>query len=227
MRHGRAKLPDTRTRHALLAALRTSTAKHAGDERDGAQTIVVGGDHVRDAQRVDVRVHDADRRHARGRALGEQRAVLARVQHDHQVGHQRGRRAQLVGEAPDAAVAAVDDVARAAAEDALRVRQRAGDPAREEVASAGAAGGVDDDARVAGAGADEEDEACACGDGAHDGAGAAQVRGCCVGGDDVDGVAGAGRAARAEDVGGVGWVPELRGVAEVRLAGEEELQGYG
>ena len=72
------------------------------------------------------------------------------------------------------------------------------------------------------AGSDEEDEAAAFGYAADDFAGAAQVGGCYVETDDVDRVL---FAADTEDVLGVGGMPEAGGMADVRLAREEQFEG--
>ena len=66
-----------------------------------------------------------------------------------------------------------------------------------------------------GAGSNKKDEAAALGDARDDAAGAAEVSGGDVQGDDVD------AGADAEDVAGVGGVPEGGAVAEVGLGGEE------
>lgn len=79
---------------------------------------------------------------------------------------------------------------------------------------------IDDAEILAFAGADEEDEAAAFGDAGDDAAGAAEVGGCYVEGDDVD------AGADAEDVAAVERVPEGGGVTEVGLGGEEEREGY-
>lgn len=92
-------------------------------------------------------------------------------------------------------------------------------PPLEEMASAGQLGGIHDGAVLALAGADEEDETAAFGDAGDDAAGAAEVGGGDVEGDDVD------TGADAEDVAAVERVPERGGVAEVGLGGEEEGEG--
>lgn len=104
----------------------------------------------------------------------------------------------------------------------LPVGDAAGDPFAEEVAAPGQFGGADDAAGLAGAGSDEEDETAAFGYAADDFAGAAEVGGCHVQADDVDRVL---FAADAEDVLGVGGMPEACGMADVRLAGEEQFEG--
>lgn len=98
-----------------------------------------------------------------------------------------------------------------------------GDAARgppiEQVAGAGHGGGVHDRSVLALAGADEKDEAAALGDAGDDAAGAAEVGGGDVEGDDVD------AGADAEDIAAVHGVPEGCGMAEVGLGGEEEGEG--
>ena len=79
--------------------------------------------------------------------------------------------------------------------------------------------GIDDTTVLAFAGADEEDQATAFGDAGDDAAGAPEVGGCYVEGNDVD------AGADAEDVAAVERVPEGGGVAEVGLRGEEKREG--
>lgn len=102
----------------------------------------------------------------------------------------------------------------------LAIRQAAGDPALEDVAALGTFGSVDDDASLALARADEEDQAAVLGYFADDFGGAPEVGCGHVQGDDVY------TLADAEDVFCVCWVPEGGGVAEVGLRGEEEVEGY-
>lgn len=106
------------------------------------------------------------------------------------------------------------------AQDLLAIRQTAGDPALEDVAALGAFGSVDDDASLALARADEEDQAAIPCDFADDFGGAPEVGCGHVQGDDVYALP------DAEDVFCVRWVPEGRSVAEVGLRGEEEVEGY-
>lgn len=106
----------------------------------------------------------------------------------------------------------------------MAVGDRPRRPALEQVAPAGQPRGVDDAPVLPLPRADEEDHAGALGDAADDAACAAEMRGGDVEGDDVD------AGADAEDVAGVGRVPEGGGVAEVGLGGEEELErdvGWG
>ncbi len=74
---------------------------------------------------------------------------------------------------------------------------------------------VDDRSVLSLARTHEQDDSAAFGDAGDDAAGAAQVRGRDVEGDDVDALA------DAEDVATVRRVPERGGVAEVGLGGQE------
>jgi hypothetical protein len=96
----------------------------------------------------------------------------------------------------------VDDLHLTPAEDLVGVRDAAGDPAVEEMASVCESGCVHHGAVLASARAGEEHQAAAFTDGSDDLTGAAEVGGGHVEGDDVDALA------DAEDVALVGGVPE-------------------
>lgn len=153
----------------------------------------------------------------------QQHIVLQRVQADDQIGLDGGAVLELRLEAGLLAVQLIYDFLLGAAQDLLAVGQGARRPFVEQVAAAGHFGGLDDGAGLAFAGADEEDQAAARGDAFDYFAGAAQVGGCDVEGDDVDGIV---VAAHAENVLCVHRVPEGSCVAEVRLRGHQELEGH-
>lgn len=172
------QLPSLRLLQPPPLARLTGSAQDARDQLHAAQTVIVGGDRVRDPRGVGVRIDDTDRGDVVQAALVQEDDVLERVQADDEVGLQHGPVDQGLLELGELLVQRVDDLHIAVAQDLLAVRQTARDPAFEDVVALGQLRGADDASLLALSGADEQDEASSRGDLLHDLGRTAEV-GCC------------------------------------------------
>lgn len=179
----------------------TSTTKNARNKTSSPQTIVVRGNRVGNTCRIRIGINNTDSRHIVKPALMQQDNILKRVKANYQVRLERRAISKIRLEVRQFLVQRVDNLSLTVTKNLLAVRQRARNPALEDVVALCQRRRLNNGPLLTLPCTGEEDKSAACGDFLNYFCGAAEVSGCYVQRDDVH------TLTDTEDVSRVLWVP--------------------